>query len=152
VAGDEDLVDGLEGEHAEDQPGHFADVPNVLPADGNEPQQAGEAEGGEYEERRSIGQRCQRRLKEGEGVLSDYRAADSNWPEGNVHHYFCSRCGVRAFSRGYLEMEPFNGWFHAVNVACLDDASDEEFAAAPIQYEDGRNDNWDNPPAVTRYL
>jgi hypothetical protein len=92
------------------------------------------------------------RLREGEGVLSDYRAARSNWPEGNVHHYFCSRCGVRAFSRGYLEIEPFNGWFHAVNVACLDDASDEELAAAPIQYEDGRNNNWDNPPAVTSYL
>jgi hypothetical protein len=92
------------------------------------------------------------RLKEGEAMLSDYRAANSNWPEGNVHHYFCSRCGVRSFSQGYLEMAPFNGWFHAVNVACLDDATDEELAAAPIQYEDGRNNNWDNPPAVTRHL
>jgi hypothetical protein len=92
------------------------------------------------------------RLNEGEELLSDYRAADSNWPEGNVHHYFCSRCGVRSFSKGYLEMAPFNGWFHAVNVACLDDATDEELAAAPIQYEDGRNNNWDNPPAVTRHL
>ena len=92
------------------------------------------------------------RLTEGEAVLSDYRAAGSNWPEGNVHHYFCGRCGVRSFSKGHLEMDPFNSWFHAVNIACLDDASDEELAAAPIQYEDGRNDNWDDPPAVTRHL
>ena len=92
------------------------------------------------------------RLTQGDEALSDYRAADSNWPEGHVHHFFCSRCGVRAFSRGYLEIAPFNGWFLAVNVACLDDASDEELAAAPIIYENGRDDDWDNPPKVTRYL
>lgn len=92
------------------------------------------------------------RLTAGEDALSDYRAAASHWPEGTVHHRFCSRCGVRAFSRGYLEVEPFNGWFHAVNLATLDDATDAELAAAPIQYENGRDDDWNAPPAETRYL
>ncbi len=44
------------------------------------------------------------------------------------------------------------GDFYAINIACLDDASDEELAHAPIIYEDGRNDAWDRPPAQTRYL
>jgi hypothetical protein len=92
------------------------------------------------------------RLLEGEAMLSDYRAKGSNWPEGKVHHYFCKACGIRGFSRGYLEMAPFNGWFHAVNAACLDDATDEELAAAPIIYENGRDDDWNNPPKVTAYL
>ena len=69
-----------------------------------------------------------------------------------MHHYFCGRCAVRCFSKGYLDMEPFSGWFHAVNVATLDDATDAELAAAPIQYEDGRNNNWNHEPGETRYL
>ena len=92
------------------------------------------------------------RLKQGAEALSDYQAAPSNWPDGHVHHYFCKHCGVRGFSKGYLEMEPFNGEFHAVNLAALDDAGDEELAAAPVQFEDGRNDNWWSPPAQTRHL
>ena len=92
------------------------------------------------------------RLLSGESALSDYRAANSQWPEGNIHHYFCGHCGTRAFSKGYLEMAPFNGWFHAVNVAALDDATDQELAAAKIQYENGRADEWDKTPAETGYL
>jgi hypothetical protein len=84
--------------------------------------------------------------------LADYRGPDSNWPEGNIHHWFCRTCGTHAFSKGYLEMEPFRGWFHAVNVATLDDVSDEALAAAPITYENGRANDWDHPPAVTRHL
>jgi hypothetical protein len=92
------------------------------------------------------------RLIAGEDMLSDYRGPNSNWPEGNVHHYFCSRCGFRGFSKGFLELEPFNGWFHAVNIAALDDVTDEELAAAPIQYENGREDDYDHPPRIVSYL
>lgn len=92
------------------------------------------------------------RLIEGADRLSDYRAPNSNWPEGDIHHYFCSRCGVRGFSKGFLAFPPFDGEFHAVNVATLDDATDEEFAGAPIIYEDGRNDVFDKPPNVHSYL
>ncbi len=91
-------------------------------------------------------------LLAGEAALSDYRAANSQWPEGTVHHYFCRRCGTRAFSKGYLDMAPFNGWFHAVNVATLDNAPDEELAAARIQYENGRHDAWDKAPTLFSHL
>lgn len=92
------------------------------------------------------------RLLQGEDALSDYQASPSEWPKGDVHHYFCRHCGVRPFSQGYLEMEPFNGTFHAVNVATLDDATDEELAAARVRFEDGRANDWDAAPATTSYL
>lgn len=92
------------------------------------------------------------RLLQGEAMLSDYQAAASEWPQGHVHHYFCRQCGVRGFSKGYLEMEPFNGWFHAVNIATLDGMGDEEMAAIPVQYENGRHGDWDHPPAATAHM
>lgn len=91
-------------------------------------------------------------LLQGEEALGDYQASASEWPPGHVHHYFCRNCGMRSFSKGYLADAPFNGWFHAVNVAALDDATDAELAAAVVQYEDGRADAWDRPPGHTRHL
>jgi hypothetical protein len=85
------------------------------------------------------------RLLQGEDALTDYR-----FGHNAIHHYFCSRCGVKPFGSG--EMEALGGRFYAVNVACLDDATDEELAEAPVIYEDGRNDRWDREPAETRYL
>jgi hypothetical protein len=40
----------------------------------------------------------------------------------------------------------------AVSVHCLDDATADELAAAPITFLDGRNDDWTTPPADTRLL
>lgn len=44
------------------------------------------------------------------------------------------------------------GNFWAVNVACLDDVTEEELAAAPIVYEDGKHDRQDQTPEITVYL
>jgi len=39
-----------------------------------------------------------------------------------------------------------------VNLMCLDDVSDEELAAVPITYVDGRNDQWQSAPAFFSHL
>jgi hypothetical protein len=61
-------------------------------------------------------------------------------------HYFCRTCGVRAYGLGNL------GEMVGVNIGCLEDVAPEELAAAPICYCDGKNDNWQNAPAITSYL
>ncbi|WP_026870810.1 GFA family protein [Inquilinus limosus] len=87
-------------------------------------------------------------LLQGEEALSDYQFDGA--AGGTIHHLFCRRCGIKPFGRGF--MEELGGTFYAVNVVCLDDATDEELAEAPVRYEDGRADRWDSPPAETRHL
>jgi hypothetical protein len=65
--------------------------------------------------------------------------------------FFCSRHRVRPFTKGGPLAE-FGGEFHAVNIACLDDATVEELALAPIQYVDGRKDDWKSTPVETCHL
>lgn len=86
------------------------------------------------------------RLLQGADRLGDYQFASRS-----IHHQFCKTCGVKPFGRG--NFEPI-GAFYAVNVACLDDVSDQALTAAPVAVEDGRNDKWgpDSEPAVTCYL
>jgi len=64
------------------------------------------------------------RLLRGGDVLADYQFGTNA-----VHHLFCSRCGVKAF--GSADMEELGGKFYAINVACLDDAMEEELAQRP---------------------
>lgn len=54
--------------------------------------------------------------------------------------------GIAEFAlsvKGILAMEPFNGSFHAVNIATLDDTTD---------LEDGRANCWNSAPETTSYL
>ena len=81
----------------------------------------------------------------GEADLSDYQFGSQS-----VHHLFCKHCGTRPLGRGYLD--EIGGAFYSVNIACLDNVSDGEFAAIPVHYSDGRNNNWESPPAETRHL
>ena len=90
------------------------------------------------------------RITKGKEAMRDYKAVPSNWPEGDINHYMCPHCGAHTFSRGYLDFMGGNFW--AVNVACLDDATEEELGAAPIVYEDGKHDRQLEPPAITSYL
>jgi hypothetical protein len=85
------------------------------------------------------------RLLAGEDDLSDYHKQG-----GAVHHVFCSRCGVRSFERGHLEV--LGGDYVTINVACLDDLEAAELAAAPITFMDGRNNNWFSRPLEVRHL
>jgi hypothetical protein len=85
------------------------------------------------------------RLLAGADALADYQFASTT-----IHHQFCRHCGIKPFGRGHLEQ--LGGTFYAVNVACLDDVPDETLAAAEVRFEDGRNNRWESPPAVTRHL
>ncbi len=89
------------------------------------------------------------RLLAGDDQLADYQHARTVKGEPFLHLHFCRRCGVRPFTRGSLP--ELGGLFHAVNVACLDDVTDEELAAAPIHFADGRHDEWGRE-APFRYL
>ena len=65
-----------------------------------------------------------------------------------LHH--CKTCGLRVYGKGHIA--EMGGDFVAVNVACLDGVSDEEFAAIPIMYCNGRDNDWIHEPAVKSYL
>lgn len=84
-------------------------------------------------------------------LLEEYRPVPSHWPEGDINHYYCSTCGAHPLSRAFLEKE-MGGHFWAVNVACLDNATEEELAAAPVIFEDGRRDQQMQAPTITAYL
>jgi len=90
------------------------------------------------------------RLLQGADTLTDYQHTPPSKPQPFLHLYFCSRCGIRPFTKGG-PLPELGGEFHAVNIACLDDATDEELAQAPIHFADGRNDDW-NTLAETQYL
>jgi hypothetical protein len=85
------------------------------------------------------------RLLAGEAALTEYQFGAKR-----IHHLFCKHCGVRPF--GWGDIPELGGQFYAINVACLDDASVDELVSAPVTYIDGRNDNWQSPPADARHL
>lgn len=84
------------------------------------------------------------RMLKGAEALGDYQFASHN-----IHHHFCKICGIKTFGRGHFD--PI-GDFYAVNVACLDDVSPQELAAAPVKYEDGRHNAWEREPEVKAVL
>ena len=84
------------------------------------------------------------RLLEGKAELKQYL-----FNSMQNEHYFCKTCGVRALR---ARQQPRVGEMVGVNIGCLEDATPEELAAAPIRYCDGKNDNWQNPPAITSLL
>lgn len=85
------------------------------------------------------------RILAGEEHLTDYQFASRSG-----HHLFCSKCGVRPFSRG--EVEELGGAFVSIQVATLDDVTPGQLASIPITYQDGREDNWWHEPALKSYL
>lgn len=85
------------------------------------------------------------RLLAGESELGEYQFAKKN-----IHHLFCKRCGVSSFGWGG---DPTIGKkFYEVKVNCLDDATADELANAPVKYVDGRHDNFKATPDEVRHL
>jgi len=85
------------------------------------------------------------RVLSGEEKLSDYQ-----FGRRQIHHTFCSRCGIHPF--GWMTDPKGSERRYVVSLGCLDDISDQELADTPVTYTDGRNDDWQSPPAETRYL
>ena len=84
-------------------------------------------------------------------LLSDESATtDYQFGTNSMHWLFCKTCGVRPYGQG--DIPEVGGAFYSINLACLDDAEPQELLAGPIQYCDGRNNNWAEAPAETRHL
>jgi hypothetical protein len=67
------------------------------------------------------------------------------------HRGFCKHCGVIPY--GWVAAAEWNdGEYVSINVAALDDLDPVELVAAPVQYCDGRANNWWHPPAEIRHL
>jgi hypothetical protein len=49
-------------------------------------------------------------------------------------------------------VEEIGGAYVSVMLSALDDAEPAELAQAPVNYCDGRNNNWWNAPAEVRHL
>ncbi len=81
--------------------------------------------------------------------LTEYRWAPPGRSEPFLTYAFCKACGVRVFGRG--EMASLGGTFHAVPVNTLD-LTLEQLAELPIQYVDGRHDNFESAPQVTAWM
>jgi hypothetical protein len=90
------------------------------------------------------------RVKDFSWIGGKESSANYQFGAREIDHYFCTVCGTQTFARS--EMEQLGGEFYCVNIACLDGVAEAEFAAAPIAYEDGRNDAWDRAPTETRHL
>jgi hypothetical protein len=84
------------------------------------------------------------RLLAGEAELTKYL-----FNTRRNEHYFCKQCGVRSFGIGNT---PEGQRIYGVNIGCLEGATPEELAAAPVVYVDGKHDNWQEAPAITSYL
>jgi hypothetical protein len=85
------------------------------------------------------------RLLAGESELSDYQFGPKIG-----HYFFCQHCGVRSFTRGYVEK--IGGDYIAVQLASLDTIEPQELISAPIRYADGHNNDWENSPDEIRHL
>jgi hypothetical protein len=84
------------------------------------------------------------RLLAGEADLADYQ-----FGLRRLHHRFCRHCGVRPFGVGDTEE---TGPFVTIALATLDDVEPRELTAAPLTYFNGRQDDFESPPAETRHL
>jgi hypothetical protein len=85
------------------------------------------------------------RLLAGEDALAAY-----DFGTHSAHHMFCRHCGIRSFTKGYIEQ--IGGAFVSVSLPALDDVSPEELIEAPVRYSNGRDNAWWDTPAETRHL
>ena len=81
------------------------------------------------------------RVLSGEDQLTKY-----TFNSHKNHHYFCKRCGVRAFGVGN---ETPMGKMYGVNIGCLDALGDQELSELTITHVDGLHDKFEPPQYVS---
>lgn len=82
----------------------------------------------------------------GESEMVDERAGAASRPGG-----FCKHCGVKPYA--WVDKSEWNPeQYVSINVACLDDLEPGDLLQAPVQFCDGRANNWWNPPSEARHL
>ena len=77
------------------------------------------------------------RLLAGEQELAEYL-----FHSRRNQHFFCRRCGVRAFGVGN---DTPVGKMYGVNIGCLEGVSEQELSRIPITYVDGMHDRFTSP-------
>jgi hypothetical protein len=85
------------------------------------------------------------KLLAGEGDLVEY-----GFNTRQARHVFCKHCGGKPFSSG--DIPEVGGPYVSINIACLDDVEPAELETLPVQYMDGRANNWWHEPAHKAYL
>jgi hypothetical protein len=85
-------------------------------------------------------------------LLTDkQQAGEYGFREGSQnHHVFCKHCGVRLYTYG--NVPEIGGEYVSVALATLDDLLPAELAEAPVQFMNGRDDDWFHAPHETRHL
>jgi hypothetical protein len=78
-------------------------------------------------------------LLAGEETLTSYQ-----WGAKISTRFFCKRCGIHCFGRGFLA--EVGGDYVSVNLNCVDGFDP---GRAPAIYWDGRHDNWQAGPRPT---
>lgn len=68
------------------------------------------------------------KLLSGEDAVTDYQ-----FGKKNIHHLFCSTCGIRAYGRGAM---PDGTQMAAINLRCLEGVDAD---ALPVDRFDGKN-------------
>lgn len=71
-------------------------------------------------------------------------------PDSKNAHVFCVHCGVRIGTTGYVE--ELGGAYWSVALATLDDLSVDALLRAPVQYLNGRDNDWFHEPKEHRHL
>lgn len=84
------------------------------------------------------------RLLSGEQDLTEYL-----FNTRRNQHFFCRRCGVRAFGVGN---ETPIGTMYGINVGCLEGLTEEELSRIPVNFVDGMNDRWNERPAFCSHM
>jgi hypothetical protein len=85
------------------------------------------------------------RVLTGESALAAYQMNP-----GPNKHLFCSRCGVRTFDSGHIP--ELGGDFRSIPLSTLDDLDPKELLEAPVQFFNGRDNDWFHEPAEKRHL